>query len=1039
MALPATDNFTGSNGTQLTTYSGSWTLNTGDFDIQTNALAADSSGNESGAHWNADSFGNDQYAIITLAAVSSAYVGPAVRCAASGATYYGWSISNYDAYGFKQVSGTWTQLYNNGTAGAASNTMRIEAEGTSIRFIKNGSTLYTATDSAIGSGSSGVSGYGDSSTCRMDDWEGGNIGAAAITGTGSGAILFSASSAGTVEIQGAGSGQLTFGVSAAGTVASTDIEGTGGGQLTFGVVSTGDIGDAITTIIDDAGTDTFHLGLAFVDWRLAQSFTPPADGNLTGFSVYISSIGNSDDVDWALCGDSGGIPGSVLASGSFTPTGGTDNDVTVTGSPLLSNGTTYWITLTKAIGSTENLVAYNAANPYADGQMLAEALTAAPPWPGDWDDGPADSDMRMSFTIEDLSLQGAGGGQLTFGVSSTGTVEIQGSGGGQLTFSVASAGMVEIQGSGGGQLTFSVASAGMVEIQGAGSGQLLFSVASAGQVEIQGTGGGQLTFGVEATGTGGSPIEGTGGGQLTFSVASSGLIGDTGDPYATWGFFVDWDGDGDFSESYENITAYVRQATWRLGMRRMFQSLADKTECQLLVKNHDGRFSPENGASPYAGEFLPGRLMEIRTTFGGTTRTMWRGFLESVQPFGATKRQPDAEIKGTDLKGFAQKKDVSVELMENVTGDEALRRLFQGVQPPPGAWSGNWLLGIAGFSELGETTALGDPDDFFDFETGVVTHPYVGDRWADGVKVYNAALDIVAAERGRLFTARDGKLTFWNWQHIALDYTNSATIDNTMVDDTYAFGQDIVNVIKVVTTPRKISANDDDVLWTQEDSSTVKPGETKKINATFKDDSGADIAGKNIITPSVGAGTLAYTGAISLVVHEKARGAEIAITNSGAADAEITTLILKGKKISSFDKREIVERDEASAGIHGEIEETLPTELLSSEFHAKTIARYEIGRRKDPRGIMYSVTLQNVDAIIYDLMLSLTIGSRINVIEDVLYHDADYAIIGEEHRLTDAMRKHVTTWNLEIADATPAWLLGIAGYSELGETTSLGW
>ena len=89
MALPATDAFTGTNGTALTTYSANWTYNKGTFGIHTNALCCTVDGFDAAAHWNADTFGNDQYARATVTAIDSlAYVGVAVRCHASAETWY---------------------------------------------------------------------------------------------------------------------------------------------------------------------------------------------------------------------------------------------------------------------------------------------------------------------------------------------------------------------------------------------------------------------------------------------------------------------------------------------------------------------------------------------------------------------------------------------------------------------------------------------------------------------------------------------------------------------------------------------------------------------------------------------------------------------------------------------------------------------------------------------------------------------------------------------------------------------------------------
>lgn len=177
-ALPATDVFTSTNGTALTTYSSNWTNNDGAFVINTNAVAPNSAG-QCCAYWNADTFNNNQYSQATVTAIDSwVYIGVGVRIAASAGTYYGYYSDSADAsYLFKAVSGTFTLLGSFDTVFTTSLAIRIEANDTSIRPMRGGSTasIGTQTDSSISSGSAGIVGADAGTTSRIDNWEGGNI------------------------------------------------------------------------------------------------------------------------------------------------------------------------------------------------------------------------------------------------------------------------------------------------------------------------------------------------------------------------------------------------------------------------------------------------------------------------------------------------------------------------------------------------------------------------------------------------------------------------------------------------------------------------------------------------------------------------------------------------------------------------------------------------------------------------------------------------------------------------------------------------
>ncbi len=179
MALPATDTFTAANGTALTTYSGSWSLSGGDFQINSNAVGPNKNNQECGAYWNADAFDAAQYATGTISSVGDSHdVGPAVRGAASG-NYFGFYAAKFDAsYLFKVVATVWTQLGSSGAEFALNDVVRLEADGTTITPKVNGVTLDppgAQTSTSLPTGAAGLAGYHSGTTMLLDNWEGGNL------------------------------------------------------------------------------------------------------------------------------------------------------------------------------------------------------------------------------------------------------------------------------------------------------------------------------------------------------------------------------------------------------------------------------------------------------------------------------------------------------------------------------------------------------------------------------------------------------------------------------------------------------------------------------------------------------------------------------------------------------------------------------------------------------------------------------------------------------------------------------------------------
>ena len=62
----------------------------------------------------------------------------------------------------------------------------------------------------------------------------------------------------------------------------------------------------------------------------------------------------------------------------------------------------------------------------------------------------------------------------------------------------------------------------------------------------------------------------------------------------SWTIAIDWDRNGNFTGTYDDVTQYVLFARWFLGMRQPYQDDADDSMLELVLNNADKRFSPEN-------------------------------------------------------------------------------------------------------------------------------------------------------------------------------------------------------------------------------------------------------------------------------------------------------------------------------------------------------------------------------------------------------------------------------------------------------------
>jgi len=424
----------------------------------------------------------------------------------------------------------------------------------------------------------------------------------------------------------------------------------------------------------------------------------------------------------------------------------------------------------------------------------------------------------------------------------------------------------------------------------------------------------------------------------------------------------------------------------------------------------------------------------------GAPNIMWRGWLDQIQPSwtpGGDHGPLYARLVALGGKQYMQAAKVTLDLLTNVRTDEAIRAIFETVTFPP-KLSGEWRLGIAGASELGVTTRLVDAAGKTSFDEGNVTLSYVGDNW-DEADAYGAIYDLVRAERGRFFFDRDGQAVFWNRAHLQTTILPVLRLEQYQALE-YVYGDDLFTAVRVRVAPRTISSTASEVLYKLDEPITLRPSAARTLRVSYRQaDSDAMVAGMDITVPNAGDGSLATTGNLSVQITPGATSAEIALTNlSTIENASLDTLIIRGRRLTSYGYQDALEEDVNTVAVYGRRELYIDARLLDEVSEAEQIAKWELLLHNAPRGLVYAVQLKNRNAAYREAQIRRTMGDRITLAAPQIEHEGDYHIIGEIHRVTSGGKYHETTWRLEPAAPYAGWLFGIEGYSELGETTRLG-
>jgi len=178
MALPAYETFTGTP-TNVADRTG-WATVVGAATVFSGGAIAEAS--VACLRWSGDTFANNQYALCTSVASGANTdqgAGVCVRAQSGANSYYFVRFHTSRIKTGIMNAGTETVWDTSVSTRTAGYVLRLEISGTAITSFYNGTQIYTTTDSTFSSGSAGIAFNGYNYADIIDNWEGGDIGAAA--------------------------------------------------------------------------------------------------------------------------------------------------------------------------------------------------------------------------------------------------------------------------------------------------------------------------------------------------------------------------------------------------------------------------------------------------------------------------------------------------------------------------------------------------------------------------------------------------------------------------------------------------------------------------------------------------------------------------------------------------------------------------------------------------------------------------------------------------------------------------------------------
>lgn len=452
--------------------------------------------------------------------------------------------------------------------------------------------------------------------------------------------------------------------------------------------------------------------------------------------------------------------------------------------------------------------------------------------------------------------------------------------------------------------------------------------------------------------------------------------------------YIDWNDDGDFGDTNENVTSEVISASWSLGNRLPFQGVCDAGVAQIILKNTSGKYMPENGASPLAGSILPGRAVKIES--GGTL--LWQGFIQMprVDWEPGLNNVPYVHIDAyTNWELIAQKQGVAAERRSDL------------------------IIGVI-LEQVGLDTTASLDVGAFALPNGLTAKNLSISTPA--VSLTQLLAHVVAAEGGQahFFIDREGTALFYNRTHwdgvttIAGTIGDSGTYRPTAVS--YNYGEWLANSIRVVGNPQT-SPSSSEQLWELAENIKIPPGGTVTFDAYLRRPYGMDASASAVTNARTFSG-----GTATVTTTVEGSRANVEMVNSGGGTVTLSAMTLTGTPAYKNNPLSYVAEDAASIAAYGLHELQIQSTFLTTYEQMVTIGDLELARRKDARGGVNWIRYDNssTDGDDNAHQVAWTIGTKLRVNMDSLYHDENYFIVGEEHVFQS--NTHTTTFYLEIED-----------------------
>ena len=512
---------------------------------------------------------------------------------------------------------------------------------------------------------------------------------------------------------------------------------------------------------------------------------------------------------------------------------------------------------------------------------------------------------------------------------------------------------------------------------------------------------------------------------------------------SNYNLFVDWNNDGDFDDSDENISSYVQRLEWERG-RDLANNLTGEYVSGILkvvLRNTSGIFSSFNTSSDLYGNILPSR--KIRLSMGGGSfpytfpitynQTQWVGYLDSLVPYPDMQGNDIAIMTAIGPLAYLNKKTIKVAKQTDRNTGTAIGD----------------ILDAAGWSA-----------DDRDLDTGNTTITRF--TIPQDTKTIDALRMVENSENGFVSETKDGKIKFEKRQARQTDSnatTSQATLSDATSTSNFRFHtieqeDSLDNIFNEVNVNVQFfnTDSDADIVWihaeTGSDSPSIPTGQSRIYRAFFPQltadttqthytnadsiDTWTTTAATTDVlanTAANGSGTNA-TGDLTIVNTKTSNYMDIKLTNGNANTVYITKLQARATVTRATDQTQITANDTTSETAFGKRVFNGTARFIPTSEEGFRWCQYNLVRFKDPLQMLKVTIPANRNDTTMTAIQTLEISDRITLDAHtktgLLAADKDFFIEGISH-IVESKHQHTVQLLLSpVSSLSKFWLLGVS-------------